>query len=117
MKKTIRKTALRKISDKQKAKLEEKRENTVRQFNFFLGIWNKRPHESELTGKWLGKEPLSTFFHHILSKERYPIARYDEQNVILLSFEEHEKVENDPNFYEEINKRRVKLMEKYAKRI
>ena len=32
---------------------------------FFKEIWKKRPHASEVSGRWLGKEPSSAFFHHI----------------------------------------------------
>ena len=80
---------------------------------FFLIIWKKRKHISEVSGEKLGKEPLSTFFHHILSKEKYPQAKYDEDNIILLTFEEHENVELDIFKYEEINKRRSLLKIKY----
>ena len=35
---------------------------------FFLQVWNKRPHYSEVSGDYLGSEPLTIFFHHILPK-------------------------------------------------
>ena len=83
--------------------------------NFFLQIWNKRLHLSELSGYSLGKEPLSTYFHHILPKNKYPKAEFDEENIILLTLEEHETVESDMYRYEEINSRRLKLLEKYER--
>jgi hypothetical protein len=105
---------MKKITNKQKKKVEIKKEDTLKQFNFFMEIWRKRDHSSEISGKWLGKEPFSTFFHHILPKSKYPNARYEEDNIILLTLEEHERVENNPDYFEEINERRKKLMEKYA---
>ena len=80
---------------------------------FFLSIWNKRAHKSEVSGDYLGKEPMSTYFHHILPKEKYPEACLDEENIILLTLEEHSNVENDMYRYDEINKRRNSLNEKY----
>ena len=80
---------------------------------FFIEIWNERPHKSEVSGDSLGSEPLSTFFHHILSKEKYPEARLDEENIILLTLWEHADVENDMYKYEEVNKRRDLLKKKY----
>ena len=50
-----------------------------------MDIWKKRPHASEVSGRWLGKEPLSVFFHHILPKNKYPEVRMDEENIILLT--------------------------------
>ena len=63
----------------------------------------------------LGKEPLSVFFHHILPKEKYPEAALDEENIILLTLEEHDNVERDMYKYDVINSKRIKLLEKYAR--
>ena len=80
---------------------------------FFLEIWKKRKHYSELSGDYLGSEALSTYFHHILPKGKYPEAMFDEENIILLTWEEHDQVEMDPTRYEEVNKRRELLKQKY----
>ena len=83
--------------------------------HFFIGIWCTRPHFSEASGKYLGKEPMSTFFHHILPKEKYPEAALDEENIILLTLDEHTNVEGDVYKYEEVNNRRELLKIKYGK--
>lgn len=80
---------------------------------FFLQIWSRRSHHSEVSGRWLGKEPLTVFFHHILPKEKYPQASLDEENIVLLTLEEHEQVELDMYRYEEINRQRELLKAKY----
>ena len=85
------------------------------QREMFLGIWKKRKHHSEVSGVYLGKEPMSTYFHHILPKEKYPDACLDEENIILLTLEEHSNVENDMYRYEEVNKRRNYLLTKYER--
>ena len=82
---------------------------------FFLDIWKKRPHNSEISGAYLGSEPMSTYFHHILPKEKYPDAKYDEQNIILLTLDEHTNVESDMYKYEEVNNRREQLNIKYER--
>lgn len=81
--------------------------------DLFLKIWKKRLHYSEVSMDYLGKEPLSIFFHHILPKSKYPQAALDEENIILLTWQEHDQVEMDPTRYEEVNKRREKLKQKY----
>jgi hypothetical protein len=83
------------------------------QREMFLNVWKKRKHNSEVSGDYLGKEPMSTYFHHILAKEKYPEACLDEENIILLTLEEHSNVENDMYRYDEINDRRISLKEKY----
>ena len=94
-----------------------KKEESIRQTselrNLFLQIWKKRPHKSEISGTYLGKHPLSIYFHHILPKEKYPQASLDEDNIILLSLDEHTNVENDIYKYEIINKKREQLKIKY----
>jgi hypothetical protein len=85
------------------------------QREFFLSIWKKRRHYSEVSGVYLGKEPMSTYFHHILPKEKYLEACLDEENIILLTLEEHSNVENDMYRYEEVNKRRNHLLTKYER--
>jgi hypothetical protein len=81
--------------------------------DFFLQLWKKRPHKSEVSGDYLGSEPLHVFFHHILAKEKYPEAKLDEENIILLTLDEHSNVESDIYRYEEVNKRREQLKQKY----
>lgn len=81
--------------------------------NFFLNIWKKRRHYSEVSGEYLGNTPLHTFFHHILEKNKYPKAMFDEENIALLSLDEHSNVESNIYKYEEINERRKYLKNKY----
>ena len=94
-----------------------KKEPAIRQISemqeFFLQIWKKRLHYSQVSMDYLGKEPLSVFFHHILPKEKYPQAALDEENIILLTLDEHTNVKNDMYKYEEINKKREQLKQKY----
>lgn len=91
----------------------KKETSTDEMRNFFLSIWKKRSHFSEVSGKFLGKEPLTIFFHHILPKEKYPDAQFDEENIILLTWEEHDQVESDIYRYEEVNNKRNYLKIKY----
>lgn len=79
----------------------------------FVQIWKVRPHRSEVSNDYLGKEPLIVFFHHILPKSKYPESSLDPENLILLTLDEHTNVENDMYKYEEINRRRESLKIKY----
>ena len=77
-----------------------------------MDIWKKRPHRSEISGVYLGKEPSSAFFHHILPKNKYPEVRMDEENIILLTIDEHADVESDMYKFDIINQRRTNLLKK-----
>lgn len=89
----------------QKTKIETMR-------NLFLEIWKERKHYSEVSGDYLGSEALSTFFHHILPKSKYPELQYDKSNIILLTLDEHTNVESCMYKFEEVNKRRIELLNK-----
>lgn len=79
----------------------------------FMEIWSERPRRSEVSGKSLGKEALSTYFHHILAKSKHPELALIPENIILLTPDEHANVESDMYKYEEVNRRRKALEEKY----
>lgn len=104
---------IQKRTSKQLTKEIDKRIKTAEMFEFFISYWKKSDKKSAVSGKFLGKEPLSVFFHHILPKEKYPEACFDEENIILLTLSEHEQVEMDIYRYEEVNNRRNILKDKY----
>ena len=110
--------AMPKMSSLLRKKLD-KSEEDIRKISdrneLFLQIWTNRPHKSEVSGEYLGSEPLTIFFHHILPKEKYPEAWLDEENIILLTFDEHTNVESNIYKYDTINERRKSLLEKYGK--
>tara|TARA_B110000285_G_scaffold199591_1_gene232868 strand:- start:3064 stop:3468 length:405 start_codon:yes stop_codon:yes gene_type:complete len=80
---------------------------------FFTEIWKERLHMSEVSGVYLGKEPSSAFFHHILPKNKYPDLRLNKENIILLTLDEHANVESDIYKYGIINRLRESLINKY----
>jgi len=108
--KPMRKVSLSKASNEL---IDEAIKDIKEMQDFFLKIWKKKLHYSEVSMDYLGKEPLTVFFHHILPKEKYPQAMFDEENIILLTLDEHTNVESDMYKYEEVNKRREKLKQKY----
>lgn len=110
---------LNRLSAKRMLTLEEDKAKraaeTERMWEVFMNIWKIRPRESEISGLTLWGRISSLYFHHILPKADYPEAMYDEENIIMITESEHVKVERNPTYYEEINKRRVVLLEKYKK--
>lgn len=58
---------------------------------FFLDIWKKRKeHTCENCKKWLGSEPLSYMFDHLLEKSKYPDLKLKEENIMLVCLECHD---------------------------
>ena len=81
-------------SAKQKKKAVEKKEYTNKDFKMFFDIWNKRKQYCESCGKWLGNEPLSIFFDHLLEKSIYEELALIEENIFLCCGECHTKKTN-----------------------
>lgn len=107
-------TGKKSVISNKKTNSVQNNEHFIKMREFFLSIWKKRLHKSEVSGDYLGNEPMSTYFHHILPKQKYPEACLDEENIILLTLEEHSNVENDIYRYDEVNKRREQLKIKYG---
>lgn len=63
------------------------------QVDLFRKVWESRPHFSEISGEPLerynGVNLLLNCFAHILPKGRFPLFKYREENIILLTPEEH----------------------------
>lgn len=94
--------------------MTERQQERKEMMDFFLSIWKERPHKSEISGKKIYGEPLTLYFHHILPKKKYPQAALDKENVIILTWEEHDNVELNMYKYDEINNRREQLKIKYG---
>ena len=78
-------------SAKQKVKDIEKKEYINKQFKMFYDIWAKRRHYCESCGLWLGNEPLSIFFDHLLEKSKYEQFALMEENIFLCCGDCHTK--------------------------
>ena len=61
---------------------------------FFASIWTKRPHWCECCGRWLGTEPRTYMFDHILEKETYPELKFEEENIALVCLTCHSQKSN-----------------------
>lgn len=104
---------IKKKKKSEKQILKDK-ENIIKRNTFFSTIWAKRSHFCEVSDNKLHNPINSMYFHHIIPKSILKEAEFDEENIILLHPDIHARVELDIYKYEEINKRRIKLLEKYA---
>lgn len=77
-------------------------------------FWEKKPRMSSISGNFLGGTFSTVYYHHILPKNIYPELTFKEDNIIILTWDEHQNVENSMYKYEKINQLRIKLLEKYG---
>lgn len=83
---------------------------------FYMKIWMAREHKSEISATYLGKEPKSTYFHHILPKKKFPEFRHKEENILLVTFEEHSIIENGVKIYPILKEKYKRLLEEYKEK-
>ena len=62
--------------------------------DFFISIWKKREHRCENCNTYLGTEPLSYMFDHVLEKSKYPDLKYEEENICILCLNCHSNKTN-----------------------
>ena len=109
------------LKSRSKPKTPRQRELEVQELHsmwkIFLEIWEERKIDgrnySEISGKYLGSEPLSVFFDHALEKSVRKDLKFEKGNIILCTFTEHQNKggpKEHPKFQELINK----IKEKYG---
>lgn len=87
--------------------------------DFFIDLWRERPHYSFVSGVFLGHEPMTYFFSHVLSRGAHPEASLDPENIVFMTLKEHHdwefsrhKVKDKPQ-WEKVFNRREYLIDKY----
>lgn len=105
------KSIISKKSDKQRIKDKEDAELRKRDRELWEEIWSEREHICYSCNCYLGEEPLTLFFDHILEKgtERYAHLRYVKDNICLLCWDCHTN--------KSMIKKLIKLREKTIKRL
>jgi len=112
--KPLKRTAIRKISSKKQKTLGEERKQLHKDWLFFLEIWEEREHICKNCGYFLGNEPLTLFFDHLLEKSKYPDLRYEKENIMLLCWQCHSAKTN--GFISDIIKQFImKICDKFDK--
>jgi len=100
--KPLKKTPLKKQNNESAKEKHKKRQiQKEEDILFYSEVWEDRKHKSDLTGKWLGEEIMSIYFHHLLPKEPFPEFRHKKWNILLCEAEYHNQIETNPNLLPE----------------
>lgn len=71
-------------------KIAENRENLQKRNDFFNNVWRKRRHFCQSCSKYLGGEPLSYMFDHLIEKSKNKELEFVEENIYLCCLECHD---------------------------
>jgi hypothetical protein len=117
----MKRTKLKKFSEKGLAKRKEKTEITKKLHEFFLNLWDERELfngtlsycKCEETGKILTREfyrENSCCYSHILSKSKYPELAFKKENIMIVSPDAHAQYELNPEKTPNQLKRKLELL-------
>ena len=81
---------LSKVKDKvSKSELKSAQINDMRKF--FMQYWKEnKEHTCEVCRVWLGSDPLSYMFDHVLEKSKYPHLAFEPENIMYLCLTCHD---------------------------
>lgn len=94
--------------------MRKKNTDVAKMYEFFLSIWKKKPHRCESCDKWLGNEPASYMFDHLLEKNKYPDLAFDENNIAIVCLECHDN--KTRGFASDIIKDKIQQVKDYYER-
>ncbi len=64
------------------------------EISIFWHLWIIKPHKSEVSGKKLTTcQWMLCYFAHVLSKNKYPLYRYNPDNFMLVTEKEHHLID------------------------
>lgn len=70
--------------------VEKDRDNIRRRNELFMEIWASKPHKCENCSEFLGKEPRTYMFDHLLEKSKYPEYEFEAENIMLTCLKCHD---------------------------
>lgn len=76
---------------------------------FFMRYWKEnKQHTCEACRVWLGSDPLTYMFDHVLEKSKYPHLAFEEENIMYLCLHCHDK--KTRGHYDDIMKERIEYL-------
>lgn len=100
-----------KVSAKKAKEIREDKNTLLIDKEFYAEIWLASPHVCQCGCKQkLGKEMLTTFFHHLLFKAKYPAFRWTPENIMLLHPDCHNAYHSNPDNRPEIKRRQLEAI-------
>ncbi len=96
---SLKVTEVIKRKKKTQVEIDAQKEQYEKDWQFFLSIWSVRPHKCQVTGEWLGNDPKSIFFDHLLPKglKKYEHLRYEPRNIALVTSDIHMQKDSKPH--------------------
>jgi len=97
---------MKKITERGKIKAELKKELLKEDRIFYLKVWKTKPHVCNFCKRYLGLEPATYHFDHILEKQTHPEYRHIDENIQLLCLPCHSNKTNGfvPEWFKEFVK-------------
>lgn len=105
-----------KVSKKRQKRLLEEKATFEADKEFYREMWLASPHVCQCGCKAkLGKEPFTTYFHHLLAKKpsEYPELRHCPENIMILHPDCHNAYHSNPLNKPEVIRRQAEVLKLY----
>jgi 5-methylcytosine-specific restriction endonuclease McrA len=109
-----KKYVIPKVSKKKAKQILEQKATLEADKEFYIQIWAASPHFCQCgCHARLGKEPLTTMFHHLLFKSKYPDLRHTPENIMILLPACHNAYHANPLNRPEVTRRQQEVLKLY----
>jgi 5-methylcytosine-specific restriction endonuclease McrA len=96
------------ISNKKAQNVQNNKQSSEMK-QFFMKYWKEnKQHTCEACRVWLGSNPLTYMFDHVLEKSKYPELAFEEENIMYLCLQCHDK--KTRGHYDDIMKERINYL-------
>jgi 5-methylcytosine-specific restriction endonuclease McrA len=112
--KVKKKYVIPKVSKKRAKQILEQKATLEADHEFYKAIWAASGHYCQCgCHARLGKEPLTTMFHHLLFKSKYPDLRHTPENIMILHPNCHNAYHANPLNRPEVTRRQLEVLKLY----
>ena len=97
------------LTSKKSSLLQKKLDKSSEMKQFFMRYWKEnKQHTCEACRVWLGSNPLTYMFDHVLEKSKYPHLAFEEENIMYLCLQCHDK--KTRGHYDDVTKERIEYL-------
>ena len=80
------------LTSKMSSLSQKKLDKSSEMKQFFMRYWKEnKQHTCEVCRVWLGSDPRTYMFDHVLEKSKYPELAFEEENIMYLCLLCHDK--------------------------
>jgi hypothetical protein len=110
--KPLKRTPLRRSRPKTSKEVTDRKHESEKMNVFFYYCTKNLENRSVVSGKFI-PSPNKGNLHHVFPKSIHPEVKYSISNILMVTMDEHQEIERDPDCYKENVEKRVWVMDNW----